>query len=356
MTYETKRINSIDLFLQVKELSKLISDYSEICVPEEVKHMKTTWLMWAHQLNEEKSIKHKCIVNVVPKDETKLLSNIIPKWISLQGLPNFGIIGYFDNDRQQRFHISTKITQLNEKDGSIVIDFEGYSQLIILHPHIKEISSYTFQRTTCFSAKMEIDNCLFDFSLYVEQIEDLNFKMVSSLAIYKDNINIPFPNFKQLKELKNALKKLSSIYSKQEIKNILQEAKKRLFCKKIELEHIDLIRFMSNKEFKFGSSTSKDWLEMFNSNELNTVVLNSSQYFSTLLTSETYFEIGFKNKNIRLEQFLDQLWFQFHRTKVNCNIPVPLYYNLNKKSFKGQLYFDGTGWNFHLENNDDDFY
>lgn len=265
----------------------MIGDYSEICVPKEIKHMKTTWLTWAHQLNEKQFIKYECAINDISG----------PK---------------------------VNIVKLDENNGSIVIKFQYMNKMIILYPYISCVLSDTFEQITDFFGKddMEIGNCLINLRLKVKQIEDFDFKLLDCALHFRDEIN-------------------------EKIEKIPGEIDKNSYCQKMEIEHADLIRLMSDKEFKFGSSSSKMWLSLFSRNELNTIVINHDHFFSIMFNSFCYIKIGYKN--MKFKNFLRELWFQFHRTKFSSHIQVPFYYLLHMESFKGKLYFDGIGWNFYLK-------
>lgn len=348
---ETMQSNIVKLIfnaIKVRDVVKLIEEYAQVCVPQQVKHMKTTWTKWWYEICDKQLCAEEVVLDLV---KTSNKDNF-PSWLSPRR--DCGRIGYNFNANNKIVDQYINITSLNETDGSITTRITGLDKSIILIPHkYEELDSYNHYRTTSFDSKIQLESCSIQISVDVRQADDFDFKLTESKSIVGEEGKY-FVKDKRLRELNNALQMLSDVYSPQDITDIISKTHSKLYRLKIENEHKQLLQLFAKLSVNI-SDNSNNWCKSYTNDDVETNVITGTHLFYIFDNGEAasynceetfelrYLEIGTIGSKTSFNTVINTLLNEMQKTYIG-HYKVPIYYKMDTKILGGRLFFDGTGW------------
>lgn len=227
----------IDIIMSVvplKKLAKEIEEYAQICVPQQIKHMKTTWTKWWRAICHKQEYVEEVELGI----QKRTKEDEFPNWVS----PRRDVGRICRNFDPNYWELSQyiNIVGLNESDGSITTKISGLDQLIVLTPRTRENGyHYDASRLTIYATTIQLATCSIKIYIYVEQPEDFEFKLVNSSVVHQEQRK-HFVKDKRLHNLGNSLQSLSEVYSPQDIADVIQSARNKLYKIKIHEQHKEL--------------------------------------------------------------------------------------------------------------------
>lgn len=339
--YQTKLLDLISNAIEVKDIAILIEEYAQVVVPNEVKHMKTTWYKWRYGICENQSYKQEVMLVLAKKtNEDKF-----PEWLAPRY--DIGRIGYFDqNNKTIDQYIN--IIGLDESNGSIITQITGLNKVIVIKPDKHQGLDFCYRRSTIFKTELSLDSCTMSINIEVLQVDDFDFKLRESDVKEYSKSN-HFVKDKRLRELRNTLQSLSDVYSDAEIGDLVQATHNKLYKIKVENQHRDLIRLFAKLRAKVDDDIHQ-WRKSFTDIELDLVVLNGTHLFHIIDIPDDcdkksmYLEVS---GEISFGTLMDMLLFEIQKTKLD-GYDIPIHYQMSNKILGGKLYFDGIGWSFFI--------
>ena len=154
--------------LGVKDLSKMIEDYSSVRIPESIKHMRTTWKRIWNEICDKEFYKVDSYITM-----TTQKGEAYPEWI----LPNPLVVRIQSFSNTKIVDLEVKIVRLDEDSGNIHIFIPKLGEVIL---SISNKYIFNHQTNTVFTYVIS-NNIKIDIDIM--QYEDFDFKLEESKSI-----------------------------------------------------------------------------------------------------------------------------------------------------------------------------
>lgn len=148
--------------LNIKDLDNIIYEYSQVCIPYQIKHIKTIWEKWWNDIRENGRSIEECDILITRNS----VNDKYPEWITnIKQKMKVKRCSNSNLSIQRRCNVN--ITKLDETDGNIIIDIpncknETKIASLVLIPNI------LYNNTMVFKNSINLKSYALDIFLYID--------------------------------------------------------------------------------------------------------------------------------------------------------------------------------------------